>query len=266
MPVETLYRPSHREALVAVSEAVERGDLVTLQGRCSVEYEGRAASSLGSGDRLVVLKPDGSALVHTTEGRTPVNWQPPGSAHSASVRDGRLHVVSRRETPDERLEVKFDRVYLLTALDAEDEAEIALTGSEADLRERVLDEPEIVGPGVEPLATERETDAGAVDVFGRDGEGGPVVVELKRRRVGPDAVGQLRRYVDAVRREEGNGVAVRGVLVAPSVTDRAADLLDEEGLEHVALAPPSDDDPVTRDEAATDGDGAAADGGRGRDG
>jgi hypothetical protein len=77
-----------------------------------------------------------------------------------------------------------------------------------------------------------------MDIFGRDAEGRPVVVELKRRRVGPDAVGQLSRYVEAVRREEGldeEDDAVRGVLVAPSVTPRAEELLARDGFEFVAV-------------------------------
>jgi RecB family endonuclease NucS len=254
--VTTIHRPAHREALHALADAFEDGALVTLHGRCSVEYEGRAASTLGPGDRLVVLKPDGTALVHTETGRTPVNWQPPGCEHRASVRDGHLRVTSRRSSPDERLDVRFDRVYQLTAMDATDEGTLDLTGSEEDLREHVLDAPEVVEPGFEPVATERETAAGPVDVFGRDDDGTPVVVELKRRRVGPDAVGQLRRYVEAVRREAGDGAGVRGVLVAPSVTERAADLLDGAGLEHVALDPatglPPDDD---RDKPEEPGDG-----------
>jgi len=59
--------------------------MVTLFGRCTVDYEGRAASTLGPGDRHVMLKPDGSALVHTDEGQQPVNWQPPGCEHDVFV-------------------------------------------------------------------------------------------------------------------------------------------------------------------------------------
>jgi RecB family endonuclease NucS len=64
------------------------------------------------------------------------------------------------------------------------------------------------------------------------------VVELKRRRVGPDAVSQLNRYVDALRRDIHDGATVRGILVAPSVTDRARRLLAERGLAFVSLEPP----------------------------
>jgi hypothetical protein len=242
MPVTTLHRPTHRDALVAVERAVEAGDLCTILGRCTVEYEGRAASSLGPGDRLLLLKPDGSALVHTDEGRTPVNWQPPGSEHAAGVRDGTLRVVSQRSTPDETLTVDFEVVYQVTALDVDDNRDLDLRKTEEHLRQHVLDNPDLVCAGFEPVETERRSDAGPMDIFGRDADGTPVVVELKRRRVGPSAASQLGRYVAAVRRELGgeadgadDDVTVRGVLVAPSVTERAERLLAEEGFEFVAV-------------------------------
>jgi hypothetical protein len=237
MSVTTLHRPAHRDALAHLEDAFRRGELVTVFGRCRVEYDGRASSSLGPGDRLLLLKPDGAALVHTDEGRTPVNWQPPGCDHFASVRDERLRVRSVRRSPEELLDVRFDRVHQLVTYDVTDPDELDLRGSEADLKDHVLANPERIAPGFEPTATERETAAGPMDVFGEDAAGRPVVVELKRRRVGPDAVGQLRRYVDALDRELGDGAEIRGVLVAPSVTDRAATLLEREGLEFVALDP-----------------------------
>ena len=262
--VTSLHDPAHREALWELEAAFERGDLIHVFGRCTVSYEGRAASDLGAGDRLLLLKPDGAALVHTDEGREPVNWQPPGSEHHAAVRDGRLRVRSTRTNPDERLTVRFSNVHQLSAMPVTGGRDLELHGSEADLRTRILERPELVEAGFEPRETERPSNAGPMDVFGVDADGTPVVVELKRRRVGPDAVGQLARYVRAVREELGgeatdgsdvdsaNGdadpaaadsghpdtkPAVRGVLVAPSVTDRAAERLADRGFDHVALEP-----------------------------
>ncbi|MFB6176999.1 MAG: endonuclease NucS domain-containing protein, partial [Halobaculum sp.] len=117
----------------------------------------------------------------------------------------------------------------------------AVAGTESDLRERLLDDPSLIADGFEISGTERESEAGPIDVFGTDADDRPTVVELKRRRVGPDAVGQLGRYVSAIEREYPDGTDVRGILVAPSVTERAAGLLDEDGFEHVALDPPGDD-------------------------
>ena len=251
----TLHRPTHREALWELEAAFERGDLVTLFGRCTVEYAGRAASSLGPGDRLLVLKPDGTALVHTDENRKPVNWQPPGCEHRAAVRDGRLRVRSVRESPDETLDVRFESVEQFSALAVSGTRAVEVHGSEEDLRRRILADPSLVEPGFVPEATERETAAGPVDLFGRDADGNPVVVELKRRRVGPDAAGQLRRYVEAVREEVPDGVPVRGVLVAPSVTDRAKELLAERGHRFVSAAPVSEGESVAGDGGAATDDG-----------
>lgn len=236
----TRQRPDPEEALVLVEAGGERGAVVALFGRCSVDYEGRAASTLGPGDRLVVLKPDGTTLVHTDEGQQPVNWQPPGSSHEATVEDGRLVIYSERTAPEESLVVRFERVDHAVAYDGSDPSDLSLSGTEADLRRRILDEPALVEEGFEPRATERETPAGAVDIYGEDADGRAVVVELKRRRVGPDAVGQLARYVDALQRDLHAEREVRGVLVAPSVTDRARRLLAERGLELVPLSPTTD--------------------------
>ena len=238
--VDGIVTPTPAAARAFVVDGVDRGDLVTVFGHCTVDYDGRASSELGPGDRLVVCKPDGTTLVHTDEGHQPVNWQPPGCTQEARVTDGYFELYSRRETPAEELTVQFERVDRATRYDVTDEQDLALSGTEEDLRERILTDPTLVEAGFEPLATERETPAGAVDIFGEDEMGRRVVVELKRRRVGPDAVGQLTRYVEALRRDLHADAEVRGVLVAPSVTDRARELLAEEGHEFVSLAPAGD--------------------------
>jgi len=234
----TLAAPDASAAASFLAAAIERDALATLFGRCTVEYEGRAASSLAAGDRHLMLKPDGTALVHTDEGQQPVNWQPPGCTHECRVDGDDLLVESVRSSPEERLAVRFSAVAFAAAFDPTDEESLDVVGTEADLKRRILEEPALVESGFRPLATERETPAGAVDVYGEDDEGRTVVLELKRRRVGPDAVGQLNRYVEALERDLHADAAVRGLLVAPSVTERARALLAEEGLEFVPLSPP----------------------------
>ncbi len=235
----TLSEPTAEEARGQLSRAIGRDGLVTVFGRCTVEYDGRAASRLGPGDRHVMCKPDGTTLVHTDEGQKPVNWQPPGSRQEARVEDGELVLHSRRSNPDEELVVRFERIDHLAIFEADsaEDARLSVTGTEEDMRRRILEEPELIEPGFRPLATERATPAGAVDVYGEDREGTVVILELKRRRVGPDAVGQLNRYVEALDRDLHAGVEIRGILVAPSVTDRARRLLATNGLEFVSLSP-----------------------------
>jgi len=238
-PVRTLTDPEPAAARDLVAASVDER-LVTVFGHCTVAYEGRASSHLGPGDRLVVCKPDGTVLVHTDEGQQPVNWQPPGCSHEPRVVDGTFEIRSERSTPDEELLVRFERLRQVTAYGVTDEEDLQLVGTEEDLRQRILDDPALLEDGFVPLSTERETPAGAVDIFGEDEQGRPVVVELKRRRVGPDAVGQLNRYVEALSRDLHADAEIRGLLVAPSVTDRARQLLAEEGLGFVSLTPESE--------------------------
>jgi RecB family endonuclease NucS len=246
--VETLTGPAPATARDRIAAAIDRDAMVTVFGRCTVDYDGRASSRLGPGDRLVVCKPDGTILVHTDEGQQPVNWQPPGCTQEARLVDGRLELHSLRSTPEEELVVTFEAVHHVVAYGVTDEEDLSLVGTEEDLRQRILADPDLVEESFTPLSTERETPAGAVDIYGEDDRDRPVVVELKRRRVGPDAVGQLSRYVDALSRDLHADAEVRGILVAPSVTDRARRLLAEKGLAFVAL------EPATDDPAADDGD------------
>ena len=57
--------PSPTEAVEVLESALAAGAMITIVGQCEVEYDGRASSYLPPGDRLVILKPDGTLLVHT---------------------------------------------------------------------------------------------------------------------------------------------------------------------------------------------------------
>jgi RecB family endonuclease NucS len=107
MPVSSLTHPAVEDTLDLLETGFECGGMVTLVGECEVEYDGRASSHLPPGERLVILKPDGTLLVHRDEQRKPVNWQPPGSTHSARVDGDRLIIESVRTSPHEEIKITF---------------------------------------------------------------------------------------------------------------------------------------------------------------
>jgi RecB family endonuclease NucS len=69
--------PSETEEFAHTHMHGTKNTVLIVVGCCSVEYSGRARSTLGWGARIVIVKPDGSVLVHQRAGREPVNWQPP---------------------------------------------------------------------------------------------------------------------------------------------------------------------------------------------
>ncbi|WP_297495691.1 endonuclease NucS [Thermococcus sp.] len=232
--VELRESPSPEETKLLVDSAVSSEAILTIFARCLVHYDGRAKSELGPGDRIIIVKPDGSFLIHQKEKREPVNWQPPGSIVRLELREKPV-LVSVRRKPRETLEVELEEVYLITVFRAEDYEELALTGSEAEMAELIFESPEVIEPGFRPLYREKPIKHGIVDVLGVDKEGNIVVLELKRRRADLHAVSQLKRYVETLKEEHEN---VRGILVAPSLTSGAKKLLEKEGLEFRKLEPP----------------------------
>ncbi|MEA3142805.1 MAG: endonuclease [Thermoplasmata archaeon] len=208
--------------------AQRRGHLVQAVGDCEVRYQGRARSDLHRGERLLLLKPDGTLLVHTAEKSKPVNWQPPGASFSVGLEDGRLVLTSHRTKPEEIVKVTFHAITLLLAVPLRDAADLALLGTEDDLQALLFVQPSIVEEGFVPARRERGTARGFLDLDGRDAQGRRLVVEVKRTTAGVSEAQQLWRYVERLR---GQDAGARGILLAPRVAERARKLLADHGLE-----------------------------------
>lgn len=225
----TLADPTAERVAAFVADAREAALAVTLVGECTAAFDGRAERTLAAGTRHVLCKPDGTVLVHGATGRDPDAWSSGGSV-AVDAADGALELrCGDGEDAADALAVRFDAVHHAAAFDPAT-ADTETTGTEADLRERVLANPDLVEPGFQPRTTERATPAGRVDVYGRGRDGAVVAVELKARPAGPSAASQLERYVNALRRDLHADADVRGVLVAPEVTAKTRRLLAENGL------------------------------------
>ena len=131
------------------------------------------------------------------------------------------------------VEVYFDNISLITVDQLVDKSELKIAGHEVDIHESIEEEPEMIEEGLKVVERERETPAGFIDVFARDKNDEYVVIEVKRN---PDynTVLQLQRYVDEIE-EEFNG-NIRGILVAPKMTDKVLEYLEERDLEFIEVA------------------------------
>ena len=223
------------EAAERVREAIRSREFLIVVGRMRVSYEGRASSTLGFGDRVLMIKPDGSVLIHRPTGHEPVNWQPPGSKIEVLLDDG-LVVEARRVRPKEVLRIVFSEIYDASSYKLRDEAEFAMYATEEDMRKAILMRPSIIEEGFKPIECERRAgDAGFIDILGVDSAGKLVVVEIKRRSATSEDVKQLVRYVEKI--EEEFGRRPRAIIVAPGVKRSAVRELELYGVEFRALSP-----------------------------
>jgi RecB family endonuclease NucS len=206
-----------------VKEELSQRKTLLLIGSCWVDYKGRANSRLELGERVVMIKEDGSVLVHRPSGYEAVNWQPPGCIFHSRAKDGVLLITAIRRAPAESLRIHFNSLHLIVATKLRDTGEFFLYASEEDMQKAVLMKPSLIERGFKPISFEKKVEPGFVDVYGVDSEGKLVVVEIKRKAAGRDAALQLSRYVKAVERIANRDV--RGVLAAPDMTKGTQKLL-----------------------------------------
>ena len=213
-------------------EYLSREFTVQVNGLCTVNYTGRASSKLDRGERLLIKKQDSALLVHGPDNYQPKNWQPEVDSFDVEVRDEALVLTASRYSPDEKVDVFFDEISLITVDQLVDKSELKIAGHEVDIHESIEEDPEMIEEGLKVVERERETPAGFIDVFARDESDDYVVIEVKRN---PDynTVLQLQRYMDEIE-DEFRG-DIRGILVAPKMTDKVLAYLKERELEFVEV-------------------------------
>ena len=133
------------------------------------------------------------------------------------------------------MKVTFDSILMVSALSLNDSGEFLLHASEEDMHKAILIKPSLLEEGFKPISYEKKVEPGFVDVYGVDKDGKLVVVEVKRKTAGKEAVLQLARYIDAIKVKANR--ELRGVLVAPSLGKDVQRLLVTMGLEFKALDP-----------------------------
>lgn len=231
-----LINPSTSEALGAIEQALSRRLFLIVAGRCHVTYEGRARSKLPSGERVLIVKEDGSLLVHRKRDYSPVNWQPPGSLFYPSLEKQVLRLRALRRQPQESIEVAFSQVRLVCGMALRDEAEFTLHADEAEMKQAVILRPSLIQDGFRPTDSEKPLESGFVDLYGVDAHGVQVVVEFKKDAADKAAVIQLSRYVNELRVRLPHRQFM-GVLAAPSLKKSASRMLKSLSFHFVALDP-----------------------------
>ena len=199
--------------------------------RCSVEYTGRLSASLPPATRLLLVKADGSVLVHADGGAyRPLNWMSaPCTLQETDTDAGVIWQVANRA--GESMVVTIEDVLHDSQHELGPDPGLVKDGVERQLQLLLAEQCHVLGEGWTLIKREYPTDIGPVDLLCRDASGRYVAVEIKRRGE-IDGVEQLTRYL---RRLEPAHTGITGVLAAQEFKPQAKVLAAERGIRCVKL-------------------------------
>ena len=203
-----------------------------IVARCEVRYSGRLNAVLPQALRLLMLKADGSVMVHAdTGGYKPSNWMTAPTVIEEAA--GRIVVRKHANGTEDRLEIEIAEIVSDVTHDMGEAAALEKDGVERDLQEALAAAPQHCGEGFRLVRREWPTDIGPVDLMCRDGGDAWIAVEIKRVAT-IDAVEQLSRYLERIRRDPAMA-SCRGVLAAQAIKPQARVLADARGLDCVEI-------------------------------
>ena len=197
--------------------------------RCSVDYAGRLTASLAPALRLLIVKADGSVLVHSDGGSyKPLNWMSPPCR--LVEQPGRWTVTNKS---GEILTISIEEIVSDVSYDLGIDPGLIKDGVESQLQQKLAEQLGVLGEGWRLVRREYPTAIGPVDLMCRDGDGVSVAVEIKRRGE-IDGVEQLSRYLELLNRDPLLA-PVRGVFAAQEIRPQARVLAEDRGIRCVTL-------------------------------
>jgi RecB family endonuclease NucS len=197
--------------------------------KCQVDYAGRLTAHLPMATRLILVKNDGSVLIHSDGGSyKPLNWMsPPCKVVEVSGEDGTAEwTVTGRE--QDTLRILIDEVLHESVHDLGIDPGLQKDGVEKHLQELLAEHPAHLADGLTLVRREFPTAIGPVDLMCRDVEGRSVAVEVKRRGE-IDGVEQLTRYLELLNRDPALR-PVRGLFAAQEIRPQARVLATDRGI------------------------------------
>jgi endonuclease len=197
--------------------------------RCQVDYAGRLTAHLPMAYRLLIVKSDGSVLVHSDGGSyKPLNWMSPPCTLVEGVDDeGVLQWVVEARSGD-TLRIALDEVVSDASYSLGADPGLRKDGVERHLQELLADHPSTLSEGMTLVRREYPTAIGPVDLLCRDSAGASVAVEIKRRGE-IDGVEQLTRYLELLNRDPLLN-PVRGIFAAQEIKPQARVLAADRGI------------------------------------
>jgi endonuclease len=204
--------------------------------RCRVDYVGRLTAHLPEATRVIMMKADGSVLIHSDGGSyKPLNWMSPPCTTRIEVCDDEdvVELWTVENKAGEQLQISVHEVLHSAEHDLGVDPGLVKDGVEAHLQKLLAEQMGVLGEGWRLVRREYPTAIGPVDLMCRDADGVAVAVEIKRRGE-IDGVEQLTRYLELLNRDPLLA-PVRGVFAAQEIKPQARVLAEDRGIACVVL-------------------------------
>lgn len=210
-----------------IINAHSAGKAVIIVGKCIVDYNGKAWTHLDEGRRTVRINPSGAVVVSGTKSVKPKNWQTSDANTRIDIDDDNHMVIeSKSSSPEEILEVRLTNIHKSIHYKPP-ESDVEVEGTENDLHKKLISNPEYIEDGLKILEHEKTINTGDIDLFGVDSCNNEVIIEVKRKKAQIKNVDQLNRYMNTYNSEK----KLRGILVAPDITESAKEYLQNHQYE-----------------------------------
>jgi RecB family endonuclease NucS len=205
------------------------GSVRLVIARCQVDYVGRLTAHLPMAQRLLMVKADGSVLVHSDGGSyKPLNWMSPPCW---LIEEPGMWIVENKA--GEKLVIKIEELLHEAKYELGVDPGLVKDGVEAHLQELLAEHVTTMGDGWTLVRREFPTAIGPVDLMCRNRDGVSVAVEIKRRGE-IDGVEQLTRYLELLNRDPLLA-PVLGVFAAQQIKPQARTLAEDRGIRCVVL-------------------------------
>ena len=203
--------------------------------RCQVDYAGRLTAHLPLATRVIMVKADGSVLIHADGGSyKPLNWMsPPCTFREEIADDGVTEWTVAATKSDDTLRIRLEEVLHDSMHELGVDPGLQKDGVEKHLQELLAEHTATLGAGMSLVRREYMTAIGPVDLLCRDADGVSVAVEIKRRGE-IDGVEQLSRYLELMNRDPALR-PVKGIFAAQEIKPQARTLAQDRGIECVLL-------------------------------
>ncbi|MBC9226688.1 endonuclease NucS [Aeromicrobium sp. 636] len=203
--------------------------------RCQVDYAGRLTAHLPLALRVIMVKSDGSVLIHADGGSyKPLNWMsPPCTLREGISEDGVPEWTVTAKKTDDTLRIRLEEVLHDSEHELGIDPGLQKDGVEKHLQELLAEHTAALEEGMSLVRREYMTAIGPVDLLCRDAAGGSVAVEIKRRG-DIDGVEQLTRYLELMNRDPKLR-PVRGIFAAQEIKPQARTLAKDRGIDCVIV-------------------------------